>query len=158
MFITFIFFLMIRRPPRSTLFPYTTLFRSRCGLPLCRLCLLRPARGPSLPGERPGSPTSVRGSQVQRQPAPLGARLHCIRRGDDQGGDPGEAPRAPGRLEGGGRSRAGLSERGGGGLAPPGDPRSLRGTCSEGTPAGRTDGGVRRRGGSPYELGEQATH
>src|SRR3712207_3200757 len=27
MFVTF-FFLMIRRPPRSTLFPYTTLFRS----------------------------------------------------------------------------------------------------------------------------------
>src|SRR5260221_5371477 len=25
------FFLMIRRPPRSTLFPYTTLFRSRNG-------------------------------------------------------------------------------------------------------------------------------
>src|SRR3712207_7352556 len=25
------FFLMIRRPPRSTLFPYTTLFRSRLG-------------------------------------------------------------------------------------------------------------------------------
>src|ERR1041385_9285085 len=40
------FFLMIRRPPRSTLFPYTTLFRSvsfnvkhqplGCGLPLCK--------------------------------------------------------------------------------------------------------------------------
>src|SRR5256885_9876334 len=33
----FFFFLMIRRPPRSTLFPYTTLFRSRldrsCSLP-----------------------------------------------------------------------------------------------------------------------------
>src|SRR6266852_8767193 len=28
-FISFFFFLMIRRPPRSTLFPYTTLFRSR---------------------------------------------------------------------------------------------------------------------------------
>src|SRR5689334_25209662 len=28
MFVPF-FFLMIRRPPRSTLFPYTTLFRSR---------------------------------------------------------------------------------------------------------------------------------
>src|SRR6266850_4598331 len=27
----FFFFLMIRRPPRSTLFPYTTLFRSRRG-------------------------------------------------------------------------------------------------------------------------------
>src|SRR2546421_9417900 len=41
----FFFFLMIRRPPRSTLFPYTTLFRSDkdgttirvqpCGLALC---------------------------------------------------------------------------------------------------------------------------
>src|SRR6266498_4786028 len=31
---SFFFFLMIRRPPRSTLFPYTTLFRSRdCRLP-----------------------------------------------------------------------------------------------------------------------------
>src|SRR5205809_1976257 len=28
-FIFYFFFLMIRRPPRSTLFPYTTLFRSR---------------------------------------------------------------------------------------------------------------------------------
>src|SRR6266404_1865443 len=27
---SFFFFLMIRRPPRSTLFPYTTLFRSPC--------------------------------------------------------------------------------------------------------------------------------
>src|SRR2546430_10792390 len=36
--LSFFFFLMIRRPPRSTLFPYTTLFRSRardraCGRP-----------------------------------------------------------------------------------------------------------------------------
>src|SRR6266571_2942748 len=30
-FAFFFFFLMIRRPPRSTLFPYTTLFRSPCG-------------------------------------------------------------------------------------------------------------------------------
>src|SRR3989442_5794946 len=29
LYIVFFFFLMIRRPPRSTLFPYTTLFRSR---------------------------------------------------------------------------------------------------------------------------------
>src|SRR5438874_7476334 len=27
--VTVVFFLMIRRPPRSTLFPYTTLFRSK---------------------------------------------------------------------------------------------------------------------------------
>src|SRR5258707_6262927 len=40
-YLTFLvfFFLMIRRPPRSTLFPYTTLFRSSaaqvcCGVPL----------------------------------------------------------------------------------------------------------------------------
>src|SRR5256885_3688148 len=39
----FFFFLMIRRPPRSTLFPYTTLFRSR------RLLRLRAARPPSRP-------------------------------------------------------------------------------------------------------------
>src|SRR5207248_10064733 len=31
-FLIFFFFLMIRRPPRSTLFPYTTLFRSRFGV------------------------------------------------------------------------------------------------------------------------------
>src|SRR3712207_9497994 len=35
----FIFFLMIRRPPRSTLFPYTTLFRS----PAVRFLRLDPA-------------------------------------------------------------------------------------------------------------------
>src|SRR3712207_9487142 len=31
------FFLMIRRPPRSTLFPYTTLFRSQPGLAAARV-------------------------------------------------------------------------------------------------------------------------
>src|SRR2546426_12413371 len=31
----FIFFLMIRLPPRSTLFPYTTLFRSACAAEPC---------------------------------------------------------------------------------------------------------------------------
>src|SRR5438132_7651279 len=43
----FFFFLMIRRPPRSTLFPYTTLFRS--GLPRVRTRSSRysyPARSP----------------------------------------------------------------------------------------------------------------
>src|SRR3712207_8747347 len=42
------FFLMIRRPPRSTRFPYTTLFRSRC-----RSVALRRDQLPRLPG-RPG--------------------------------------------------------------------------------------------------------
>src|SRR5215211_6092108 len=49
--VCFFFFLMIRRPPRSTLFPYTTLFRSRarasrtaCRSPRARLPPRRPAR------------------------------------------------------------------------------------------------------------------
>src|SRR2546426_6380610 len=33
----FFFFLMIRRPPRSTLFPYTTLFRSPLAAPVSLL-------------------------------------------------------------------------------------------------------------------------
>ena len=43
----FVFFLMIRRPPRSTLFPYTTLFRSDAGAPLanCRKSLRLSLRG-----------------------------------------------------------------------------------------------------------------
>src|SRR5256885_12524522 len=44
------FFLMIRRPPRSTLFPYTTLFRSYLGDRLIRIArphkLLDPVAGP----------------------------------------------------------------------------------------------------------------
>src|SRR5256885_11155437 len=34
---------MIRRPPRSTLFPYTTLFRSEAQLDMRRLAVLAPA-------------------------------------------------------------------------------------------------------------------
>src|ERR1035441_11135541 len=37
---------MIRRPPRSTLFPYTTLFRSGCGAPRGRHALPASALGP----------------------------------------------------------------------------------------------------------------
>src|SRR5215475_14866977 len=42
----FFFFLMIRRPPRSTLFPYTTLFRSRRRASQWRL---RPRHDPQRP-------------------------------------------------------------------------------------------------------------
>src|SRR5437899_10099465 len=47
--ITFLFFSMIRRPPRSTLFPYTTLFRSviltiQSGIPVARIELLDEAQ------------------------------------------------------------------------------------------------------------------
>src|SRR2546428_7288677 len=40
----FFFFLMIRRPPRSTLFPYTTLFRSNAQREVDRRNLARPHR------------------------------------------------------------------------------------------------------------------
>src|SRR5499425_3780493 len=47
----FFFFLMIRRPPRSTLFPYTTLFRSpQSALELRLRCRLHDDR--SLRGDR----------------------------------------------------------------------------------------------------------
>src|SRR3989449_8724858 len=60
-FLPFFFFLMIRRPPRSTLFPYTTLFRSgRAG---CRTTAARRRRrGP------PPPPRVARG--LVRQPGP----------------------------------------------------------------------------------------
>src|SRR6185369_17852112 len=57
-FLTF-FFLMIRRPPRSTLFPYTTLFRSGAGP-------RRAARSPT--PRRP--PRPGRASRRRRRPAP----------------------------------------------------------------------------------------
>src|SRR5947208_6321430 len=41
-----VFFLMIRRPPRSTLFPYTTLFRSRRHSAMLAPMPARPKRGP----------------------------------------------------------------------------------------------------------------
>src|SRR3712207_9446398 len=71
----YFFFLMIRRPPRSTLFPYTTLFRSReQGLlaavhpvdPAARRALFaaaRPLRG--LPRRRPAD-------LLRRVPVPRG--------------------------------------------------------------------------------------
>src|SRR2546430_6202568 len=87
----FFFFLMIRRPPRSTLFPYTTLFRSReAG---------RARRGRL--GDRPGGP-GVR-ARCRRVYWPRGgARLFApppLRRA--AGPDPGRLPLghcAPGRA------------------------------------------------------------
>src|SRR5258708_28931423 len=52
----FFFFLMIRRPPRSTLFPYTTLFRSCCGATRRRCGSAPPSkRFPAARGGRPRS-------------------------------------------------------------------------------------------------------
>src|SRR3712207_872060 len=56
--VVYFFFLMIRRPPRSTLFPYTTLFRSGCtvcrssrrsifAMSTCRTSLIDPLVDPA---------------------------------------------------------------------------------------------------------------
>src|SRR5947208_9437197 len=44
------FFLMIRRPPRSTLFPYTTLFRSDRGADRAELGAIDPAKTDAVTG------------------------------------------------------------------------------------------------------------
>src|SRR2546430_17044165 len=64
------FFLMIRRPPRSTLFPYTTLFRSPAK---CRYrTLLRRSPSPSRllvgignmsPHDQPSKPAKIRSEE-----------------------------------------------------------------------------------------------
>src|SRR3712207_7326889 len=69
----YLFFLMMRRPPRSTLFPYTTLFRSRR--------VRRRLDGPARPGVAAGAAARAdrRGVRVERRDvrpaAPRAARL-----------------------------------------------------------------------------------
>src|SRR3712207_7425832 len=57
-----VFFLMIRRPPRSTLFPYTTLFRSGARNP--NRCGGGPGRGQ--PAGRPAADPSAAGGARRR--------------------------------------------------------------------------------------------
>src|SRR5258708_11001290 len=68
------FFLMIRRPPRSTLFPYTTLFRSE-GAPAQRAAHQVPA-GRRRPGVVEGAGAARRAAKpfARRPRAPLRLR------------------------------------------------------------------------------------
>src|SRR6266487_3052878 len=72
-----VFFLMIRRPPRSTLFPYTTLFRSRRAA--LRRAAPRPAprRGGTLRarGRETRSPRSEEHTSELQSPVHLVCRL-----------------------------------------------------------------------------------
>src|SRR2546430_12249267 len=65
------FFLMIRRPPRSTLFPYTTLFRSRDrtgdGSPLVPHLDRRCSRTEALYGGHPQPRSEEHTSELQSQ-------------------------------------------------------------------------------------------
>src|SRR2546429_6055265 len=81
------FFLMIRRPPRSTLFPYTTLFRSRRGRWRERALRTRSGRG----GRSRRTCDRAPGGSARRTPPPpvvpprseehtseLQSRLHLV--------------------------------------------------------------------------------
>src|SRR3712207_8182429 len=79
---------MIRRPPKSTLFPYTTLFRSRGrahqGLPL-RLRLLRGLWTADVPGAsrdvfaaRQFCPTSTGRLQIEEHTSELQSRQYLV--------------------------------------------------------------------------------
>src|SRR5438105_6831368 len=57
---------MIRRPPRSTLFPYTTLFRSRAGCPRRPAAARHPSRAAAVPYVRSGPPASARAVRAAR--------------------------------------------------------------------------------------------
>src|SRR2546429_3422249 len=65
----FFFFLMIRRPPRSTLFPYTTLFRSPT-----IICVLCP------PGAKRGTAARCAGApgRSEEHTSELQSRLHLV--------------------------------------------------------------------------------
>src|SRR3712207_7549404 len=87
------FFLMIRRPPRSTLFPYTTLFRSRQHDPPGRRQGGRHARvdrgaaaglhGPVVPaGDGPHSPDSQdrKSTRLNSSHANISYAVFCLKK------------------------------------------------------------------------------
>src|SRR2546422_5384768 len=70
---------MIRRPPRSTLFPYTTLFRSRQGresVGLERVHATRYSPRPTTTAEPPTSTRSIRSADPSAQADRKSARLN----------------------------------------------------------------------------------
>src|SRR2546429_5836399 len=76
---------MIRRPPRSTLFPYTTLFRSCDGAQRIREDnALQPDHGGAPTGRRPHSPPGSRHHGLATAPrseehtSELQSRLHLV--------------------------------------------------------------------------------
>src|SRR2546426_3760419 len=79
---------MIRRPPRSTLFPYTTLFRARGGRrgPRDELHELPPARGRRRRGdaELPNEPEEIGALETQNAGGVGAVAAHLVERRFDQ--------------------------------------------------------------------------
>src|SRR5687768_18247659 len=77
----FLFFLMIRRPPRSTLFPYTTLFRSvllgRVASGVEKTDSRDPGFGLSGECEREGE-RGQEGTRSEEHTSELQSRLHLV--------------------------------------------------------------------------------
>src|SRR3712207_8984648 len=73
-----LFFLMIRRPPRSTLFPYTTLFRSQQPLHVVDIggALFRVA-GIAVPGGAPGEEGAL-GRRSEEHTSELQSRQYLV--------------------------------------------------------------------------------
>src|SRR6266496_4637444 len=87
-----LFFLMIRRPPRSTLFPYTTLFRSR-GLPSLRRSFL--AHGHMQPDmQRDRKSTRLNSSHVE-----ISYAVFCLKKKTHPHRRPPNAPRKTPRTQ-----------------------------------------------------------
>src|SRR5687768_17851236 len=74
LFCILFFFLMIRRPPRSTLFPYTTLFRSLRKVHPDHLDLGAQGGGAPVPG---ADPAGDRG-RSEEHTSELQSRLHLV--------------------------------------------------------------------------------
>src|SRR5689334_25220928 len=80
--LSFFFFLMIRRPPRSTLFPYTTLFRSQIsrvsGKWTMYFSLLQGQKTSFCPGAR-GAPTEcMQGTRSEEHTSELQSQFHLV--------------------------------------------------------------------------------
>src|SRR5260370_20708964 len=80
---------MIRRPPRSTLFPYTTLFRSRSTIHRCTTdptgCASTGCAGPGLPDlphptrpRRPGGSSEGRAGRSEEHTSELQSHLNLV--------------------------------------------------------------------------------
>src|SRR3712207_7983176 len=88
----FFFFLMIRRPPRSTLFPYTTLFRSRregrlgggCRRPVpavgARELWARRRRGLALRGSRRHEQQDRKSTRLNSSHANISYAVFCLKK------------------------------------------------------------------------------
>src|SRR5689334_23505772 len=92
------FFLMIRRPPRSTLFPYTTLFRS----PAPSAASPTPGAAPRCASSRAGGSEDRKSTRLNSSHSSISYAVFCLKKkkmsGVRRGGVEGHRP--PGARQG----------------------------------------------------------